>query len=109
MVYARLILMRLFKAVIVLFLIVIFNFLLIQLAPGDPAAILAGEAGAADQEFLNQLRERFGLNEPITTQLYRKFSSNPDDEHLENLLKYILINILTIQIKYILTIQLITI
>ena len=49
MVYARLILMRLFKAVIVLFLIVIFNFLLIQLAPGDPAAILAGEAGAADQ------------------------------------------------------------
>ena len=38
MVYARLVLMRLFKAVIVLFLIVIFNFLLIQMAPGDPAA-----------------------------------------------------------------------
>lgn len=51
MLYARLIVMRLFKAVIVLFLIVIFNFFLIQMAPGDPAAILAGEAGAADQEF----------------------------------------------------------
>ena len=74
MVYARLILMRLFKAVIVLFLIVIFNFLLIQLAPGDPAAILAGEAGAADQEFLNQLRERFGLDQPMYVQLWHYVS-----------------------------------
>lgn len=74
MVYARLILMRLFKAVIVLFLIVIFNFLLIQLAPGDPAAILAGEAGAADQEFLDQLRERFGLDQPLYVQLWRYIS-----------------------------------
>lgn len=74
MVYARLILMRLFKAVIVLFLIVIFNFLLIQLAPGDPASILAGHAGAADQEFLNQLRERFGLDQPMYVQLWRYVS-----------------------------------
>ncbi|MFI0472217.1 MULTISPECIES: ABC transporter permease [unclassified Halomonas] len=74
MVYARLIAMRLIKAVIVLFLIVIFNFLLIQLAPGDPASILAGEAGAADQEFLNQLRERFGLDQPMYVQLWRYVS-----------------------------------
>ena len=74
MVYARLIVMRLFKAVIVLFLIVIFNFLLIQMAPGDPAAILAGEAGAADQEFLDQLRERFGLDQPMYVQLWRYVS-----------------------------------
>ena len=74
MVYARLVLMRLFKAVIVLFLIVIFNFLLIQMAPGDPAAILGGEAGAADQEFLDQLRERFGLDQPMYVQLWRYVS-----------------------------------
>lgn len=74
MLYARLIIMRLFKAVIVLFLIVILNFLLIQLAPGDPASILAGEAGAADQEFLNQLRERFGLDQPMYVQLWRYVS-----------------------------------
>lgn len=74
MVYARLIVMRLLKAVIVLFLIVIFNFFLIQMAPGDPAAILAGEAGAADQEFLNQLRERFGLDQPMYVQLWRYVS-----------------------------------
>lgn len=74
MLYARLIVMRLLKAVIVLFLIVIFNFILIQLAPGDPAAILAGEAGATDEEFLRQLRERFGLDQPIHVQLWRYVS-----------------------------------
>ncbi|MCE8012591.1 MULTISPECIES: ABC transporter permease [Halomonadaceae] len=74
MLYARLIVMRLLKAVVVLFLIVIFNFFLIQMAPGDPAAILAGEAGATDEEFLRQLRERFGLDQPIYVQLWRYVS-----------------------------------
>ncbi len=74
MLYARLILSRLAKAVIVLFLIVIFNFFLIQMAPGDPAAILAGEAGATDEEFLRQLRERFGLDQPMYVQLWRYVS-----------------------------------
>ncbi|MCE8015247.1 ABC transporter permease [Halomonas sp. MCCC 1A17488] len=74
MLYARLIAMRLLKAVVVLFLIVIFNFVLIQLAPGDPAAILAGEAGATDEEFLRQLRERFGLDQPLYVQLWHYLS-----------------------------------
>ncbi|AMD00699.1 MULTISPECIES: ABC transporter permease [Halomonas] len=74
MLYARLILMRLLKAVVVLFMIIIFNFFLIQMAPGDPAAILAGEAGATDQEFLRQLRERFGLDQPLYVQLWRYVS-----------------------------------
>lgn len=75
MLYARLIAMRLFKAVIVLFLIIILNFFLIQMAPGDPAAILAGEAGATDEEFLRQLRERFGLDQPLYVQLWHYVSS----------------------------------
>lgn len=74
MLYLRLILMRLFKAVIVLFMIIIFNFFLIQMAPGDPAAILAGEAGATDEAFLLQLRERFGLDQPLYVQLWRYIS-----------------------------------
>ncbi|QTP54990.1 ABC transporter permease [Billgrantia sulfidoxydans] len=74
MLYVRLIAMRLLKAVVVLFLIVIFNFVLIQLAPGDPAAILAGEAGATDEEFLRQLRERFGLDQPLYVQLWHYLS-----------------------------------
>ncbi|SDO69781.1 peptide/nickel transport system permease protein [Halomonas shengliensis] len=74
MLYARLIVSRLLKAVIVLFMIIIFNFFLIQLAPGDPAAILAGEAGATDAEFLRQLTERFGLDQPLHVQLWRYVS-----------------------------------
>ncbi|WP_280548203.1 MULTISPECIES: ABC transporter permease [unclassified Halomonas] len=74
MLYARLIASRLFKAVIVLFMIIILNFFLIQMAPGDPAAILAGEAGATDAEFLRQLTERFGLDQPLHVQLWRYVS-----------------------------------
>ncbi|MCF3932691.1 ABC transporter permease [Acuticoccus sp. M5D2P5] len=61
---------RLVKAVIVLLLIVVANFLLIHAAPGDPAAVMAGEAGAADEIFIEQLRDRFGLNEPFPVQLW---------------------------------------
>jgi peptide/nickel transport system permease protein len=57
----RFILMRLGKAAIVLIAILTLNFFLIHAAPGDPAAVMAGEAGAADAKFIAQLREKFGL------------------------------------------------
>lgn len=61
---------RLVKGVFVLLAIVILNFFLIRLAPGDPAQVMAGEAGAADQEFIQQLQEKFGLNQPLHEQLF---------------------------------------
>ncbi len=60
---------RLAKAVVVLLLIVVANFILIHAAPGDPAKVMAGEAGAADEIFIQQLRERFGLDQPFHVQL----------------------------------------
>ncbi|ASJ74210.1 ABC transporter permease [Granulosicoccus antarcticus] len=60
---------RLFKSVIILFAILVLNFFLIHAAPGDPAAIMAGEAGAADEKFLTDLREQFGLDKPLMVQL----------------------------------------
>jgi peptide/nickel transport system permease protein len=60
---------RLFKAVVVLLAIVILNFFLIRAAPGDPAQVMAGEAGAADEKFIAQLQEQFGLNKPLHEQL----------------------------------------
>lgn len=45
--------------------IVALNFLLLHLAPGDAAQVLAGEAGSASPEYMAQLRERFGLDQPI--------------------------------------------
>ncbi|WP_157017909.1 ABC transporter permease [Mesorhizobium xinjiangense] len=65
----RFILMRLGKAAIILIAILTLNFFLIHAAPGDPAAVMAGEAGAADAKFIAQLREQFGLDKPLLVQL----------------------------------------
>lgn len=70
MAIATTVLGRLIKAAITLLAIVVLNFLLIHAAPGDPAAVMAGEAGAADEIFIAQLRERFGLDQPLYVQLW---------------------------------------
>ena len=44
----RFALRRLVQGVAALFLIAVMNFVLIHLAPGDPATLLAGESGATD-------------------------------------------------------------
>lgn len=60
---------RLLQAVPTVLVIVALNFLLLQLAPGDAADVLAGEAGSATPEFMAQLRQKFGLDQPIGLQL----------------------------------------
>lgn len=60
---------RIFKALLVILAIAALNFLLIRLAPGDPAAVMAGEAGASDPKFVDMLRARFGLDQPLWKQL----------------------------------------
>jgi len=62
---------KLGKAVLVVFCVVLVNFFLIRLAPGDPAAIMAGEAGASDPNFVLQLRQQFGLDQPVGVQLMK--------------------------------------
>lgn len=49
--------------------VVILNFLLIRLAPGDPAAVIAGEMGGASEEILASIRARYGLDQPLIVQL----------------------------------------
>ena len=61
---------RLIKAAVVIIGVVILNFLLIHMAPGDPASVLAGEAGAGDEKFIAQLRAQFGLDQPLYWQLW---------------------------------------
>ena len=62
---------RVAKGAIVLLAIIVMNFFLIRLAPGDPAMVMAGEAGASDPIFVAQLREKFGLDRPLPEQLWR--------------------------------------
>jgi peptide/nickel transport system permease protein len=56
--------------VVVVFAIIVVNFLLIHAAPGDPASVIAGESGAADPKYLEQLRHEFGLDRPLHEQLW---------------------------------------
>jgi len=59
---------RLLLAIPVVLGIVVLNFFLIHLAPGDAASVLAGESGAASPEYMEQLRHKFGLDRPLATQ-----------------------------------------
>ena len=65
----RYLLRRLLQAIPVLLGVVVLNFLLLQLAPGDAATVLAGEAGGAPPEYVSALRARFGLDQPLAVQL----------------------------------------
>jgi len=47
---------------------VVVNFLLIHLAPGDPVSIFLGNLGTS-QEYVQAVRERLGLDKPIVVQL----------------------------------------
>ncbi|NIM45005.1 MAG: ABC transporter permease subunit [Nitrososphaeria archaeon] len=64
----RYILRRILQSVPLIFLVIIFIFLLIHLAPGDPVLIFAGEFG--DEEFYALMRKKWGLDKPIYEQLY---------------------------------------
>jgi peptide/nickel transport system permease protein len=64
------ILRRLSQTVPVILGVVTVNFLLLQLAPGDLATVLAGEAGGAPKEYVDQLRARFGHDQPVYIQLF---------------------------------------
>lgn len=60
---------RILQAVLTILGIAIINFFLLQLAPGDAAEALAGEAGTADAGYLANLRREFGLDRPLWEQL----------------------------------------
>ncbi|RUU97608.1 ABC transporter permease [Mesorhizobium sp. M6A.T.Cr.TU.017.01.1.1] len=63
------ILRRLFSAIAVMAVVGIFVFLLLRLAPGDPAAIIAGRSATA--EVIAGIREQLGLDDPMPVQFIR--------------------------------------
>ena len=60
---------RLLQAIPTLLIIAVLNFSVVQLAPGNAADVLAGEAGGATPEYMAQLRQQFGLDKPMPVQL----------------------------------------
>ena len=57
------------RAILMLAAIGLLNFALIRMAPGDPAAVIAGESGASDEKFIADIRKDYGLDQPLGTQV----------------------------------------
>ncbi|TSE13986.1 ABC transporter permease [Mesorhizobium intechi] len=57
---------RLVSTIAVMAMVGIFVFLLLRLAPGDPAAMIAGRS--ATEEMIAGIREKLGLNDPMPVQ-----------------------------------------
>lgn len=60
---------RVLQAIPTILLIIAACFFLLKMAPGDAADVLAGEAGAASKEYIDALRAKFQLDQPIYMQL----------------------------------------
>lgn len=69
--YARTGGVRVLKAAATLLAVIVLSFLLLRLAPGDPALILAGDQGGNDPAFVEDLRRHMGLDSPLHVQLGR--------------------------------------
>lgn len=65
---------RIGYGVLLLLAVLVLNFTLISIAPGDIADSIAGDMGGADAEVIAEIRERYGLNEPFYVQLWRYMS-----------------------------------
>ena len=66
-----LVLQRVGYAVVLLVAVLVLNFTLINLAPGDIADTIAGDMGGADPQVLAEIRQIYGLDRPIWEQLLK--------------------------------------
>jgi ABC-type dipeptide/oligopeptide/nickel transport system permease component len=60
---------RIAQLVPILLIILVLNFILIHLAPGDPTLYLIGDAPVSD-DFVAEVRARMGLDRPLLVQLW---------------------------------------
>ena len=64
----RFIVRRVIQSVILILVLIVVNFFLIHLAPGDPVVYLAGQSG--DEQYYALIRAKFGLDKPLLIQLW---------------------------------------
>ena len=65
---ARLLIRRAVQSLLLILVLIVVNFLLIHLAPGDPVHLLAGQSG--DEKYYDFIRAKFGLDRPLGAQLW---------------------------------------
>lgn len=61
---------RILYGAVVLFAVIVLNFLLIHAAPGDAADTIASAMGGATSEMLTQIRQTYGLDKSLPEQLF---------------------------------------
>lgn len=65
---------RIGYGLLLLVAVLVLNFVLISIAPGDIADTIAGDMGGADAEVIEEIRTRYGLGQPIYVQLWTYLS-----------------------------------
>ncbi|MBT6427938.1 MAG: ABC transporter permease [Rhodospirillaceae bacterium] len=61
---------RVLFGLVLLLAVLVLNFTLIHMAPGDPADVIAGEMGGATEEMMASIRKAYGLDRPFHEQLF---------------------------------------
>ncbi|WP_437882309.1 ABC transporter permease [Pseudomonas sp. LRF_L74] len=61
--------LRLGRMLLVILVVLVGTFLLLRLAPGDPALTMASAAGLDDPAYVERLRHEMGLDRPLPSQL----------------------------------------
>ncbi len=61
---------KIIYSIMLLLAVIILNFLLLHIAPGDPVDTLVGEMGGATEELIAQLRADYGLDKSVPQQLF---------------------------------------
>jgi peptide/nickel transport system permease protein len=72
--FIKYVIRRLIQAVPTVLAVVTLNFLLIHMAPGDPASILLGDE-VSDPQMVQEMRVRLGLDQPLHVQ-YKQYIFN---------------------------------
>ena len=70
----RYLLKKLVTAFFIVLVVIVLNFLIIKMAPGDPVRILAG-ADTLTEEVIESLTIEFGLDQPLHVQLWKYISN----------------------------------
>ena len=68
--FLALLVQRVGYGLVLLLAVLVLNFLLIHLAPGDVADTIAGDMGGATEEVMAEIRATYGLDKPVFEQLW---------------------------------------
>ncbi|MGE3065919.1 MAG: ABC transporter permease [Hyphomicrobiaceae bacterium] len=67
--FASFLIRRVFQAFLIILGIIVVNFTMLNLPPGDMADVIAGLEGGGDAGYTEQLRKEYGLDRPLPIQL----------------------------------------